>query len=132
MKENHLVEPKAEYEMALDLTGPRSGRLIRERGVKGDGLSSPRSAGSGQELSRGVALRNLTREPSVRLRNHDEADRAESIEFRLKFRKDRTRRMEDELSIGELEHRHANRDWNHPDPPTELVLGAPEIRVVPN
>jgi hypothetical protein len=39
--------------------------------------------------------------------------------------------MEDELSI-EPEYRHANRDRNQPGLPTELVLGAPEIRVVPN
>jgi hypothetical protein len=34
MKENHLVEPKAEHKMALDFTGPRGGWLIRERSVK--------------------------------------------------------------------------------------------------
>jgi hypothetical protein len=40
--------------------------------------------------------------------------------------------MEDELSVGESDHRHANGDPDQPALPTELVLGAPEIRVVLN
>jgi hypothetical protein len=68
----------------------------------------------------------------VRLRHYDEADPAESVEFRSKFRRDGDRRMEDELPVVEPEHRHANRDRNQPGLPTELVLGAPDIRVVPH
>ena len=132
MEENYLLRAKTTHAKALDLTPPRGGWLISERSVKGERLPPPRSAGSGQELSRVVALRSLTRELSVRLRNHDKADRAESIEFLSKLRRDGTRRMEDELSVGESEHRHANRDRNQPGLPTELVLGAPEIRVVTN
>jgi hypothetical protein len=40
--------------------------------------------------------------------------------------------MEDEPPVAEPDYRHANGDRNQPDLPTELVLGAPQIRVVPN
>ena len=132
MEDNHLVEAKAEHETALDLTGPRGGRLISERRVKGERLPPPRSAGSGQELSRRVPLRSLTRELSVRMRDDDEADRAESVELFSKFMRDWDRRMENKLSIGEPENRHADRHRNQPGLPTELVLGTPEVRVVSN
>ncbi len=85
MEEDDLLEPKAEHEKALDLPRPRGGWLIRERAVEVERLSARRSARSGQKLSSGVALRSQAGEPSVRSRNHDEADRAESVEFLPEF-----------------------------------------------
>ena len=132
MEENHLVEAKAEHEMGLELAGPRGEWVIPERSVKGERPPSRRSVGGGQELSGGVALRSLTREPSVGVGNDDEADGAKCAEFISKFRRDGDGRMEDELPVGEPDYSHANRDPNQPSLPTEQVLGAPEIRVVPN
>lgn len=130
MQQNHLLQAKAEHEKAVDLALPRGGWLISERGVKVERLPTRRSAGSGQELGRGVALRNPIGEPSVRSRNHDEADLADRVEFLLEFGRDRDRRMENELSVGEPKHRHANGNGNQPGRPGELMLGAPEIRGV--
>jgi len=132
MEENHFVERKAAHEKALDLPGPLGGWLIRERSGEGERLPPRRSAGSGHESGRGEALRSLSREPSVRLGNDDETDRPKSVELSSKLRRDRDGRMEDELPVGEPDHRHADRDRDQPGLPTALMLGAPEIRVVPN
>ena len=99
MEENHLVEAKAEHEKALDFTRPPVGWLIRKRRVEGECPSAPRRARCSQEPSSRIALSNLTGESAVRLRNHDESDRAKSLEFLPESGRKRNRRMEDELSV---------------------------------
>ena len=130
MKENDLVEAKAEHEKALDLTGPRCGWLIGERSMKRERLPPPRSPGGGHELGTREVMRSLSCKLAVRLRNYDEANPAESVEFLSKVTRARDRRMEDELSVAEPKHCHPNRDRNQAGRPTDLILGAPEIRVV--
>ena len=83
-------------------------------------------------MSVGVALRSLTRESSVRVRNYDESDWAESVELFTKLRRHWHRGVEDELSGTESENCHANWDRDEPALPAKLILGAPEIRIVLN
>lgn len=78
MKQNHLVQAKAEYEMTRDLVFPRSGCMVSERGMEVERLPARRSAGSSQELGARESLQSLGRKLPVRLRNYDEADRAKS------------------------------------------------------
>ena len=62
--------------------------------------------------------------------NDDELDSTEGVEFRLEPRRDRDRRMQDEPIVVESEYGHTNGDRDQPGLPTELMLTAPEIRVM--
>jgi len=132
MKQNHLLQTKAVYEKARDLIFSGSEWLISKRGSVVERLPARRATGGGQELRTWEALESLSREPAVRPRNHDEADRAKSPQFLLEFARYRYGRMKDELTAGESEYRHSNGDPDQAGLPTELVLSAPEVRVVLN
>ena len=132
MEEQHFAKAKAGDEQALDLTLPLRRWRVGERAVKRNRLPLPRRAGCAEELSGGIRLRSLRRELPVRVRDHNEADWAHSVDLFSKLRGNGDRRMEDQLAAGESDHRHANRDLYQPGLPTKLVLGTPEIRVVLN
>ena len=130
MEEDHLVEPEALEEAALDAPRPRRGRPIGERGVEGERSPPPRRARRGQKLGGRKLSRRPIREPPVRFGDHDEGDPAQPVELLSELWRDGTGRMEDELSAVESDHRHAHGDRNQAGPPAELVLDAPQIGVV--
>ena len=130
MEEHDLVESKASYEKAIELARPRSGRLIGERRMQVDGSSSQWSTRRGQELSLRENPGSSSRKLTVCTRNHDEPDWAERIELLSQLSRDWNRRMEDEPPVVESNDRHANRDRNQASLPAELVLGAPQVRVM--
>ena len=130
MEENHFVEAKPEHEKALDLASPCCRWVIRERSTKRERSPPAWSTGSGQQLSGGEALRSASSKLSVRLRNYDEANLAESIELLSKSGKNRDRRMENEPPVAQPDYRHADGNPDQAGLPAELMLGAPKIRVV--